>query len=65
METITVNSNGNVVGNGGGQMIMIQQGGPGGEPQVMQILSLKDAQLLTKAMASMHHDIKNEECIEN
>jgi nuclear respiratory factor 1 len=61
METITVNSNGNVVGNGGGQMIMIQQG-PGSEPQVMQILSLKDAQLLTKAMASMH-EIKNEDTI--
>lgn len=39
---------------------MMIQGPPGTEPQVLQVLSLKDATVLTKAMAAMQ-DIKTED----
>uniref|UniRef100_A0A182V9S4 Nuclear respiratory factor 1 NLS/DNA-binding dimerisation domain-containing protein n=1 Tax=Anopheles merus TaxID=30066 RepID=A0A182V9S4_ANOME len=51
METITV---------GPGMHQMMIQGPPGSEPQVLQVLSLKDASVLTKAMAAMS-DVKGEE----
>ncbi|XP_050096059.1 DNA-binding protein Ewg isoform X4 [Anopheles aquasalis] len=51
METITV---------GPGMHQMMIQGPPGSEPQVLQVLSLKDASVLTKAMAAMT-DVKGEE----
>lgn len=44
METITV---------GPGMHQMMIQGPPGSEPQVLQVLSLKDASVLTKAMAAI------------
>lgn len=44
METITVPN--------GMHQMMIH--GANGEPQVLQVLSLKDASTLTKAMAAMH-----------
>ncbi|XP_055614424.1 DNA-binding protein Ewg isoform X4 [Uranotaenia lowii] len=44
METITV---------GPGMHQMMIQGAPGTEPQVLQVLSLKDASVLTKAMAAI------------
>lgn len=44
METITV---------GPGMHQMMIQGAPGSEPQVLQVLSLKDASVLTKAMAAI------------
>uniref|UniRef100_A0A182Q1V9 Nuclear respiratory factor 1 NLS/DNA-binding dimerisation domain-containing protein n=1 Tax=Anopheles farauti TaxID=69004 RepID=A0A182Q1V9_9DIPT len=51
METITV---------GPGMHQMMIQGPPGSEPQVLQVLSLKDASVLTKAMAAIS-DVKGEE----
>lgn len=51
METITVSP---------GMHQMMIQGPPGTEPQVLQVLSLKDATALTKAMAAMQ-DIKTED----
>ncbi|XP_035783881.1 DNA-binding protein Ewg-like isoform X5 [Anopheles albimanus] len=51
METITV---------GPGMHQMMIQGPPGSEPQVLQVLSLKDASVLTKAMAAMT-EVKGEE----
>lgn len=43
---------------------MMIQTGPGQEPQVLQVLSIKDATVLTKAMQAIHE--KNEEgMIEN
>lgn len=39
---------------------MMIQGPPGTEPQVLQVLSLKDATALTKAMAAIS-DVKNED----
>lgn len=44
METITV---------GSGMHQMMIQGAPGTDPQVLQVISLKDASVLTKAMASI------------
>lgn len=51
METITVSP---------GMHQMMIQGPPGTEPQVLQVLSIKDANALTKAMAAMN-DVKHEE----
>ncbi|XP_055636039.1 DNA-binding protein Ewg isoform X4 [Toxorhynchites rutilus septentrionalis] len=51
METITV---------GPGMHQMMIQGAPGTEPQVLQVLSLKDASVLTKAMAAMG-EVKTDE----
>lgn len=51
METITVSP---------GMHQMMIQGPPGTEPQVLQVLSLKDATALTKAMQAMQ-DIKTED----
>ncbi|XP_058060548.1 DNA-binding protein Ewg isoform X3 [Anopheles bellator] len=53
METITV---------GPGMHQMMIQGPPGSEPQVLQVLSLKDASVLTKAMAAIT-EVKGEETI--
>lgn len=50
LETITVSP---------GMHQMMIQGPPGTEPQVLQVLSLKDATALTKAM--MISDVKHEE----
>ena len=51
---------------GPGMHQMMIQGPPGSEPQVLQVLSLKDASILTKAMGAIS-DIKGEEAtiIEN
>lgn len=46
VETITVTSSGNIVGH---QMVAM---GNGNEPQVLQVLSLKDASVLSKAIAA-------------
>lgn len=54
METITV---------GPGMHQMMIQGPPGTEPQVLQVLSLKDASALTKAMAAMGEANKDEATI--
>lgn len=51
LETITVSP---------GMHQMMIQGPPGTEPQVLQVLSLKDATVLTKAMAAIS-DVKNED----
>ena len=51
METITVSP--------GMQQIMVQ-GPPGSEPQILQVLSLKDSNALTKAMEAMTN-VKNED----
>ncbi|XP_055544298.1 DNA-binding protein Ewg isoform X5 [Wyeomyia smithii] len=51
METITV---------GPGMHQMMIQGAAGSEPQVLQVLSLKDASVLTKAMAAIG-DVKTDE----
>lgn len=51
METITVSP---------GMHQMMIQGPPGTEPQVLQVISLKDATALTKAMAAMN-DVKTED----
>ena len=51
METITVSP---------GMHQMMIQGPPGTEPQVLQVLSIKDATVLTKAMAAIS-DVKHEE----
>lgn len=51
LETITVSP---------GMHQMMIQGPPGTEPQVLQVLSLKDATVLSKAMAAMS-DVKNED----
>ncbi|KAG4079185.1 hypothetical protein HA402_015841 [Bradysia odoriphaga] len=51
LETITMSP---------GMHQMMIQGPPGTEPQVLQVLSLKDATVLTKAMAAMQ-DIKTED----
>lgn len=51
METITMSP---------GMHQMMIQGPPGTEPQVLQVLSIKDANALTKAMAAMN-DVKHEE----
>lgn len=53
LETITVAP---------GMHQMMIQGPPGTEPQVLQVLSLKEATVLTKAMASIT-EVKNEEGI--
>lgn len=51
LETITMSP---------GMHQMMIQGPPGTEPQVLQVLSLKDATVLTKAMAAMN-EVKNED----
>lgn len=53
METITVSP---------GMHQMMIQGPPGTEPQLLQVLSIKDATVLTKAMASMN-EVKQEDGI--
>lgn len=53
METLTVTP-------GLAHQMMIQSNGS--EPQVLQVLSLKDATVLTKAMAAIG-DVKSEETI--
>lgn len=50
LETITMSP---------GMHQMMIQGPPGTEPQVLQVLSLKDATVLTKAMSAI--DVKNED----
>ena len=43
---------------------MLLQGGPGQEPQVLQVVSLKDATLLSKAMEVMSSgNVKAEDTI--
>lgn len=54
VETITVTSSGNIVGH---QMVTM---GNGNEPQVLQVLSLKDASVLTKAIAAQQAEVKTE-----
>lgn len=51
METITMSP---------GMHQMMIQGPPGTEPQMLQVLSIKDANALTKAMSQMH-EVKHEE----
>lgn len=56
METITVSP---------GMHQMVIQGGSGSESQILQVLNLKDATVLSKAMAAIT-EVKNEEqMIEN
>lgn len=56
METVTI---------GPGMHQMMIQGSNGGEPQVLQVISLKDANALTKAMAAIHDIKTDDQCIEN
>lgn len=51
METITVSP---------GMHQMMIQGAPGTEPQILQVLSIKDASMLTKAMAAIT-EVKDED----
>lgn len=51
LETITMSP---------GMHQMMIQGPPGTEPQMLQVLSIKDANALTKAMNQMH-EVKHEE----
>ncbi|CAD7086732.1 unnamed protein product [Hermetia illucens] len=52
LETITVSP---------GMHQMMIQGPPGSEPQVLQVLSIKDATALTKAMEAITNNVKSEE----
>lgn len=52
LETITMSP---------GMHQMMIQGPPGTEPQMLQVLSIKDANALTKAMSQMHEVVKHEE----